>query len=316
MVFDATQYQRRGILKMNELSTVQPFQSMAPIQPVQVGNNTATAVAIQQAMAEIQCRYMTARMFPRDIVQVEHKVRLSCERYGVASVAQYALPIGGKAVRGPSIRLAEVLAQCYGNLDIGKEVTGSGNDSEGRYTDIKIFALDLESGVRITETVRCYHYRVSKKDGAVHKTLLTDQGELERSFSMHTSKRLRECIFRVLPRDVIDKAVSWCSQTVQKGDGVKPLLERVKGMVLEYERQGITRSQLEKKVGCAIDLWTPVQFEDMLAIFRSIRDGHASADEFFSDTKQEAATDALASLKAKAAKAAVEKEATTKTQGV
>ena len=289
--------------------SVRPGASLTPLNATQVQPmNVATSqLAIQEKMAEIQMRYISARQFPRDIVRVENQIRLACGRYGMAQMAQYALPVAGSKVRGPSIRLAEVLAQCFGNLDVGKEVVATGKDNEGYYSDLKVYCLDLESGSRFQEVIRVYHMRVSKKDGTVVKQPLTDQGELERLFSMQAAKRLRECIFKTIPRDLTEKALAWCAETVRAGEkdasgkAIKPLIERVKGMVLEFERIGVKREQLEKNVGCAIDFWTPEHFEEMLSTFRSIRDGHASADEFFGDPNATGAGDTAAKMRAQAA---------------
>lgn len=42
-----------------------------------------------------------------------------CERKLVAENAVYQYPKGGQKVQGPSIRLAEVIARNWGNIDYG-----------------------------------------------------------------------------------------------------------------------------------------------------------------------------------------------------
>lgn len=263
-------------------------QAIPPIAGASMLANASQAL-IQERMADVQMRYLAARQFPRDIVKVENAVRLACQRYELAQMAQYTLPIGGQMVKGPSIRLAEVLAQAYGNLDVGREVVATGKDDRGRWSDLRVYALDLETGLRVHEITRVHHLRVSKdrRTGTIVETPLHDLGELERLFAMHASKRLRECIYRAIPRDLTAKALAWCSETIRQGEvdssgkPVRPLGERVKGMVLEFERLGVKRERLEAHAGCAIDLWTPEHFEELLGIYRAIRDGLAHPDLYF-----------------------------------
>lgn len=258
---------------------------------------TTSQVAIQERLADVQMRYMMARQFPRRLELVEHYIRQACQQPGLAEVAEYALPVSGSTVRGPSIRLAESLAQAYGNLDITREVIATGKDERGRWSDVRVLVLDLESGNRFAEVMRIHHIRYSKTKGDTH---INDLGELERIFSQHAAKRLRECIFRALPRDLVNKARAWCAETVRNPPGAKPLIERIRGMVLEFERLGIKRDQLEKRVGCGIDLWTNEHFADMKAIFVSIREDASKAEEWFPDPNATAEGDTAAKMRAQA----------------
>lgn len=276
-----------------------------------VGSGAAVALAaqtsqaaIQERLADSQMRFMMARQFPRDIVAIERNVANACSRFSLAQMAQYALPVSGSTVKGPSIRMAEVLAQAYGNLDIGREVVATGKDERGKWSDIRVYALDLETGLRFQETMRIHHVRYSKSKG---DTAITDLSELERLFSQHAAKRLRECILRAIPRDLTEKALAWCRQTVQSGDKdsngkpLKPLIDRCKAIVLEFERLGVKREQVEKYVGCAMNLWTPEHFEDLVSVWRSVKDSELKVEEFFGDPNATAAGDTAAKFRAQAA---------------
>jgi len=98
---------------------------------------------------------------------------------------------------------------------------------------------------------------------------------------------LRECILRALPRDLVDKARAWCKQTLlegekdEKGRPRVAFADRVRGMVLEFERIGVTREKLEAYAGVKVDLGTPEKFADLTKVFVSIRDGHTTAEEWF-----------------------------------
>src|SRR5262249_53212112 len=79
-----------------------------------------------RAVAEVQAAYVIAKKFPRDENQAYMKIINACKRPFLAEQAMYAYPKGGTLVNGPSIRLAEVMAQAWGNMEFGiKEVSQS-----------------------------------------------------------------------------------------------------------------------------------------------------------------------------------------------
>src|SRR5215469_5134717 len=72
-----------------------------------------------RAVAEVQASYVIAKKFPRNEHQAYIKIIDSCKRPFLAEQAMYAYPKGGTLVTGPSIRLAEVMARSWGNIDFG-----------------------------------------------------------------------------------------------------------------------------------------------------------------------------------------------------
>src|SRR5699024_2374868 len=70
-------------------------------------------------MEEVKGQIFMARQFPRNVFQSEQRILDACKRSSLAQTAVYRYPRGGANVEGPSIRLAEVLAQNWGNLAFG-----------------------------------------------------------------------------------------------------------------------------------------------------------------------------------------------------
>lgn len=292
---------------------IAPAQAMAPMTasmgaPPAVAGNTSQ-LALQERLADSQMRYMMARNFPRRVEIVEHKLRLECGRFGTAQVAEYKLPVGKGTVGGVSIRLAETLAQSYGNMDVGREVVATGEDHVGPYSDLRVFALDLETGLRNHETIRVHHLR-SYKDRATNEIRyqrISDLSELQRLFAQHAAKRVRQCILQTIPRDLIEKARAWCRDTLREGEKDAngkvrvPFADRVRSMVLEFERSGVAREKLEAYTGVKAELWTPDHFADLSRVFVSIRDGHSTADEWFGDANATEVGDTAARMRAQAA---------------
>ncbi|HLY57915.1 MAG TPA: hypothetical protein VKS60_20295, partial [Stellaceae bacterium] len=88
-----------------------------PQAPAQ--REAATEVAVQRELAEVQGAVLMARRFPRNRIQAMDRILQDCTRPSLAENALYTYSRGGTEITGPSIRLAEVLAQNWGNLSFG-----------------------------------------------------------------------------------------------------------------------------------------------------------------------------------------------------
>src|SRR4051794_11633740 len=77
------------------------------------------ASVVTRDIAEIQSMMTIAKKFPRDVTVCYNRIMSACKRRGLAEQAKYAYPKGTGNVEGPSIRLAEALAQSWGNIDVG-----------------------------------------------------------------------------------------------------------------------------------------------------------------------------------------------------
>ena len=68
-------------------------------------------------------------------------------------------PRGGQSVEGPSIRLAETLAQEWGNIQYGiRELSQSNGEST-----VEAFAWDIQTNTRQVKVFQVPHVRYSKK---------------------------------------------------------------------------------------------------------------------------------------------------------
>ncbi|HMF29123.1 MAG TPA: hypothetical protein VKE42_10155, partial [Candidatus Cybelea sp.] len=81
------------------------------------GGQLSVGLVTTLAKAEIDAQVATARQFPRlKPDQLTRKItELATIDEQTAGECMYALPRGNKPIRGPSIRFAEIVAQCWGN---------------------------------------------------------------------------------------------------------------------------------------------------------------------------------------------------------
>ncbi|PAE17262.1 hypothetical protein CHH91_04445 [Virgibacillus sp. 7505] len=224
-------------------------------------------------MEEVKGQIFMARQFPRNIYQAEQRILDNCKRASLAEVAVYSYPRGGTKVEGPSIRLAEVLAQNWGNLSFGvKEL----EQREGESVALA-YAWDLETNVRQEKVFTVKHSR--KAGGKLKK--LDDPRDIYELVANNGSRRVRACILGIIPGDIVEKAVQECNKTLEGGNG-RPLKDRIaKTLELFKEEYGVTQQQLEEYVGYNISAFTDRDLAGLGKIYTSLKDGMSKPVDWF-----------------------------------
>lgn len=246
---------------------------MKDLLPAQQNSTGVEAVESARAVQEVQASLIIAKKFPRDEFTAYNKIMKACERPTLAKEALYAYPRGGQMVTGPSIRLAEALAQSWGNLDFGiRELSQKNGESE-----IEAYAWDLETNTRQTKTFHVKHSRFTKSKGLVALTDPRDQYEM---VANQGARRVRACILGVIPGDIVDAAVQKCEDTMKKGDG-KPLKDRVRQMVSAFSELGVTQDMVESRLGHKLDATIEAEVVTLGKIYKSLKDGMSKREDWF-----------------------------------
>lgn len=148
--------------------------------------SSQTEMMISRQAQEVQAAMVIAKKFPRDEYEATEKIKRTCQRSTLAEQAIYSYPRGGQNVSGPSIRLAEALAQNWGNIDYGIiELEQKDGKSE-----MMAYAWDLESNTRVTKIFGVEHKRDTKKGSYV----LTDSRDIYEATANFGARRMRACI--------------------------------------------------------------------------------------------------------------------------
>jgi hypothetical protein len=173
--------------------------------------------------------------------------------------------------------LAEVLAQNWGNLQFGIRELSQRTTPNGGVSEVQAFAWDLETNTLQSKTFQVEHVRFTRKDG---KKRLTDPRDIYELIANQGARRLRACILGVIPGDITEEAVKQCEKTMESGDE-RPLVERIRSMVLAFEELGVTQEVIEKRLGHNVDATIATEIVTLQKIFRSIKDGMAKPEDFF-----------------------------------
>lgn len=241
-----------------------------------------------KAVAEIQAAITVAKRFPRDPIQVMDLILQDCTRLALAEKATYNYAKGGSAITGPSIRLLEVVAQRWGNLQCGvKELSRANGASE-----CEAYAWDLESNFKDSKTFSLRHWRDTKQGGYAIK----DEREIYEMVANTGARRKRACLEAVIPQEVIDAAVQQCEVTLKTQIDITP--ERLKSMVDKFsESHGVTKEMIEKRLQRKIDAITPGMFIQLMKIFNSLKDGMGVVSDWFEVTEKEISIEQVKSKK-------------------
>ena len=146
-------------------------------------------VAQTRAAQEVQAAMVVAKKFPRDTIAAERRILDACKRPALARAAAYEYQRGGGTITGPSIRLAEVAAQAYGNLDFGIIELEQRNGE----SSVMAYAWDLETNTRSTKVFTVKHERrVGRGDENAVIKRLSDPRDIYEMVANNGARRLRE----------------------------------------------------------------------------------------------------------------------------
>lgn len=267
-----------------EAEIVSPMKVIS--QPTQNGGlqtGVSQALAVQ-ARAQVEARFQVALMNPRSWDTVRQKVLTACKRTSFAEVARYQKPIGGSKVVGPSIRFAEEVIRCMGNLEADTAVIH--DDADQRL--IRITVTDLESNVTYPTDVliRKVVERSSLKEGQhtlgqrvnssgknVYLVEATED-DLQVKAAALASKALRTSSLRLFPGDILDEAMETVKETLRRADEQDPAAARKK-ICDAFWTLGVKPEDLVAYLEHQLDQCTPAELQELRNIFAAMKDGEA-----------------------------------------
>lgn len=251
----------------NELN---PFQSQAVTTRE---TNSVQEAESAKAIQEVQAAMVIAKRFPRNKQQAMENILNDCTRESLAKTALYSYPKGGQEITGPSIRLAETMAQSWGNIQYGiRELSVQNNTSS-----VEAFAWDIETNTRQTKTFQVSHERYTRSGGI---TKIVDPRDIYEHVANMGARRLRACILGIIPGDVTEAAVKQCDVTLAANidvtaESIKTMLETF------YKMFGITNEMISQRIGKKTEAINPPQMLSLRKIYASLKDGMSKPTDWF-----------------------------------
>lgn len=250
----------------NEMTLHQAQELMSPAPK-------AGGAMADRTVAEIQAQVFMAKQFPRNENQARARILRACQRPGLAAKAIYTYPKGGQRVTGPSIRLAEALAQAWGNLDFNTVIL----EQRGTESVCLSYCWDVETNTRASRSFIVPH-KISTKNG---ERVLTDPREIYELAANQGARRLRACILSIIPGDIVDEAMAACNETLSGGNK-KPLIDRLRELADRFAHYySVPLESIERYFGYPLDAFTEMDGIALAGIYTALRDGQNKREDYF-----------------------------------
>jgi hypothetical protein len=245
-----------------------------PAAPAPTHVGQGTAIEQSRAVAEVQAAVVVAQQRPRNIEIAKAEMRESCTQQRLAERAFYAFPRAGETISGASVYLARELARVWGNIQYG--IHELRRDDAGGYSEMQAWAWDLQTNTRTASTFVVPHKRDTKKG----VKLLTDLRDVYENNANAGARRVRECIFAVLPPWFTAEAEELCNSTLSGGTP-EELAGKIDQAVAAFDRRGVSLDRLVQKLGRPREQWMGRDFAQLNVLFGSIKRNEVSVEEAF-----------------------------------
>jgi hypothetical protein len=268
----------------------------------------AAVAAAESAKARIQAAFLMALHKPRNSDQARVNILEACKRPMFAERVEYSKPVGGKAIKGPSVRFAELALREWQNVMTESQVIYE----DETVRRIRVSITDLETNasfskeIQIGKTVerrradgREVVSERTNTDGKQTYIVKATDEELHNKEAALISKALRNEGLRLIPSDIVDEAIEVAKETLKKQDAQDPNAAKKK-LLDAFAEIGIKPKDLEEYLKHKTDLITPAELQDLRGIYRAIKDGDAKWAEYIQpDPVEQKTEDKKDELKAK-----------------
>ena len=273
--------------------------TMVPAEVVVSG--TGTLDTLERASIDIQIA--TAHQYPRSLTTFkERAISIACFDEETAHSCIFQRPVGKdksgrqQYAEGMSVRMAEIVASCYGNLRVGARIV----EQTPRRVVVQGMAHDLETNFMSTSEV-------------VEATITKNGQPYDERMRIVIAKAAlakarRDAIFQVVPK-ALAKPVEQAVRSMLVGDA-EPLVKRRARAVQWVHTLGIPEERVWFALGVqGADDLTDNHLFRLTGLRTAIKDGEVTIDEAFpeieteSNAKQTAIEQAAATLQAKALRA-------------
>ena len=235
-----------------------------------------------RSIMEVQAAVVVAQQIGRDEEQARDRVLQACSNTALAESAEYSYKVGTTLVEGPTIRLIEMIARNWGNIQFGVnelEITKE-------YTKYEAYCWDMLSNTRASMTVTQSHIRHTRSGS----TLLKSPKEIYEHVTSYSMRRLRKCIEQVIPSDLVDEAKEACRKTLTKTN-ITPLSDRIEIMVERFEKYKVTAKMIETFTGHSIESTSESELIKLFRIYNSLKDKVGEVKDYFKEPKEKKTLD-------------------------
>jgi uncharacterized protein (UPF0147 family) len=245
---------------------------------------TSPEVTFQQELALIDKQVATAKQYPRNITKaINNAIAIVTMDMETAESCSYALKRWdkkkneNKIIAGPSVHLARIIAQCWGNMRVETKIIDIGATqvtSEG-------MCWDLESNLAVkTQTKRSI---TSSGGYRFSEDMIVVTGNAASAISF------RNVIYAVVPKGAVNKIEKAAKSKItgDLSDETKLIAKRKAVFDKFKDSYGVTEAEVLGAVGKAsIDNITSDDIVVLIGIGTALKDGDTNVEEAFRAKKK------------------------------
>lgn len=241
--------------------------------------NTEELVIVEQASiiynqdrANIDSQVSTAKTYPRDMKKaINNAIFIATMDKETASSCTYSVPRGGRPITGPSVHLARILVQCWGNLRAETKVV----DITDKHIISQSTCWDIENNVAVKVEVR---RSIMTKNGRMNDDMITVTGNAANAIAY------RNAVYNVLPKSVIDKVYKSATGLLTGDISDETKLIHKRNLVVEKLKKeyGVNEEEILRAVGKSnIEYIGGDEIVVLIGIGTAIKDGDTTIDQAF-----------------------------------
>lgn len=293
------------------------------VMTMEKSSEMAAVAVAASAKAEVEAAYIMAMKQPRQEDDARVKIIAICKNPSFAAKARYSKPVGGTAIEGPSIRLAEEILRHWGNVLV--QQTAIYDDDAKRI--VKVTVRDLESNLSYSKELTIEKH-VERKNpagrdvlGERHNTsgqrvfiVKATEDELQNKEAALVSKAIRNSGLRLIPEHIIEEAMRTAKDTMAAKVQQDPEAEK-KAVLDAFAAIGVLPSALETYLQHPLAQATPQDLLALREILTAITDGQTTWTDYVAPDGTVKATEQPAG-KTATLKESLKAQATTPASGI
>lgn len=220
--------------------------------------------------ANIDIQVSTAHAYPRNIQRcINNSKAIACLTKETAQTCGYALPRGGKPITGPSVHLAKLIAQNYGNLRAEAKVVS--------ITDTQVIsrgtAWDLENNYAVAFEVR---RSIIGRNGRFSDDMITVTGNAANAIAY------RNAVFAIVPKGITDAVYNAAQRKItgDLSDEDKLIARRSAAIKFFNDEYDIKEDEVVKLCGKqTVNQIRANEIALLLGIQQSLKDGDTTVED-------------------------------------
>lgn len=240
------------------------------------------SISVQLQRAEQESQIDLAKRYPRDLTKIKARVLqyATCDEE-TAKSCFYAKPVDNKGtiVKGPSIRLAELVAASFQNIRYGSRVI----EIAEKFVTVQGTAFDLENNIGFSVEVK--------------RSIWSDKGNyrysqnlIEVTTKAASAIAIRDAIYKVIPMAIFNAELKLIQDKATGKDSGIPLTKRIENAIKYFSKLGVNEKKILDRLNIGgKDEMTEDHLEILIGLKTGIEDKEFTIEEAFVPYKKEAA---------------------------